>query len=46
MTALMKKAMNKQADSTPNRDLTVGDPQTVLWRFCLPMFGRDRKSVV
>lgn len=22
-----------------NRDLTVGDPQSVLWRFCLPLFG-------
>ena len=22
-----------------NRDLTVGDPQTVLWKFCMPLFG-------
>ena len=22
-----------------NRDLTVGEPQKVLWRFCLPLFG-------
>lgn len=22
-----------------NKDLTVGNPQTVLWSFCLPMFG-------
>ncbi|MCM1345204.1 MAG: MATE family efflux transporter [Muribaculaceae bacterium] len=22
-----------------NKDLTVGDPQTVLWKFCLPLFG-------
>lgn len=22
-----------------NRDLTVGKPSTVLWRFCLPLFG-------
>lgn len=22
-----------------NKDLTVGRPQTVLWRFCIPMFG-------
>ena len=22
-----------------NKDLTVGNPQTVLWRFCLPLFG-------
>ncbi len=27
--------MNK----TLTKDLTVGDPQTVLWKFCLPMFG-------
>jgi len=24
---------------TLNKDLTVGSPQTVLWQFCLPMFG-------
>ena len=22
-----------------NKDLTVENPQTVLWKFCLPMFG-------
>ena len=22
-----------------NKDLTVGKPETVLWRFCLPLFG-------
>ena len=22
-----------------NKDLTVGDPQSVLWRFCMPLFG-------
>ena len=22
-----------------NKDLTVGSPSKVLWRFCLPMFG-------
>ena len=22
-----------------NRDLTVGKPSTVLWKFCLPLFG-------
>ena len=22
-----------------NKDLTVGEPQSVLWRFCLPLFG-------
>ena len=23
-----------------NRDLTVGNPASVLWKFCLPLFGR------
>ena len=22
-----------------NKDLTVGNPQKVLWTFCIPMFG-------
>ena len=22
-----------------NKDLTVGKPQSVLWKFCLPLFG-------
>ena len=22
-----------------NKDLSVGRPETVLWRFCLPLFG-------
>lgn len=22
-----------------NRDLTVGKPESVLWRFCMPLFG-------
>ena len=22
-----------------NQDLTVGKPETVLWKFCLPLFG-------
>ena len=22
-----------------NKDLTVGEPQKVLWQFCLPLFG-------
>lgn len=33
------KNSNKNADKTLNKDLTVGNPQTVLWKFCLPMFG-------
>ena len=24
---------------TMNRDLTTGKPETVLWKFCLPLFG-------
>lgn len=26
-------------DKNRNKDLTVGKPETVLWRFCLPLFG-------
>lgn len=26
-------------DEKMNKDLTVGNPQKVLWKFCLPMFG-------
>ena len=22
-----------------NKDLTVGKPESVLWKFCLPLFG-------
>ena len=22
-----------------SKDLTVGNPQTVLWKFCMPLFG-------
>ena len=22
-----------------NKDLTVGEPEKVLWKFCLPLFG-------
>ena len=28
-----------KGDVTLNRDLTVGKPQKVLWRFCLPLFA-------
>lgn len=35
----MNKLLTKKTNKTMNRDLTVGDPQTVLWQFCLPMFG-------
>ena len=26
-------------EESMNRDLTVGEPEKVLWRFCLPLFG-------
>ena len=29
----------KKAEITMNKDLTVGKPSTVLWKFCLPLFG-------
>ncbi|MCD7744664.1 MAG: MATE family efflux transporter [Lachnospiraceae bacterium] len=29
----------KDSVKSRNRDLTVGDPGTVLWQFCLPLFG-------
>ena len=29
-----------------NKDLTVGDPQKVLWRFCLPLFGSKHQVVM
>lgn len=35
----MNKNLNKGNEKSPNKDLTVGDPQAVLWKFCLPMFG-------
>ena len=39
MNKNMNKNMNRNMSKTLNRDLTVGNPQTVLWKFCLPMFG-------
>ena len=30
---------NTKEGVTMNKDLTVGKPETVLWRFCLPLFG-------
>lgn len=35
----MNKNLNQENNKSPNKDLTIGDPQTVLWKFCLPMFG-------
>lgn len=31
--------MNKSPEKSQNRDLTVGNPEKVLWQFCLPLFG-------
>ena len=39
MDKTMDKTTDKNTDRTLNKDLTVGNPQTVLWKFCLPMFG-------
>lgn len=30
---------HKNSRKNSNRDLTVGNPEKVLWRFCLPLFG-------
>lgn len=34
-----KKIQTKAKTKTMNKDLTVGNPQKVLWKFCLPLFG-------
>lgn len=34
-----KKGLIIDMSKERNQDLTVGNPQTVLWKFCLPMFG-------
>ncbi|MCD7818896.1 MAG: MATE family efflux transporter, partial [Lachnospiraceae bacterium] len=31
--------MNKSPEKNQNRDLPVGNPEKVLWQFCLPLFG-------
>ena len=35
----MKRQSTTERISTMNKDLTVGKPETVLWQFCLPLFG-------
>lgn len=35
----MKRQSTAERISTMNKDLTVGKPETVLWQFCLPLFG-------
>lgn len=35
---LLRRARGKQTENM-NKDLTVGKPEAVLWRFCLPLFG-------
>ncbi len=34
-----KNAKPKEKTKSMNKDLTVGNPQKVLWKFCLPLFG-------
>ena len=34
-----KIEIEKREVSALNQDLTVGKPSTVLWKFCLPLFG-------
>lgn len=36
-----EESMNKNSKEkkSRNKDLTVGKPETVLWKFCLPLFG-------
>lgn len=31
--------MSNSSKASKNKDLTVGNPGSVLWRFCLPLFG-------
>lgn len=33
------KGISGKKSTSLNRDLTVGEPQRVLWSFCLPLFG-------
>ena len=37
--ANVRKFTENGKQETVNKDLTVGKPTTVLWRFCLPLFG-------
>lgn len=34
-----KKRKKNRRECVMNKDLTVGKPETVLWRFCIPLFG-------
>lgn len=38
-TGVLKKQCQTNGGMKMNKDLTVGKPETVLWRFCLPLFG-------
>lgn len=35
----LDRGMEGKEGTVRNRDLTVGEPQRVLWKFCLPLFG-------
>ena len=37
--AIVRQGPHRRKEQGLNRDLTVGKPATVLWRFCLPLFG-------
>lgn len=39
MKFLEREKSEKEKNSSMNKDLTVGKPETVLWQFCLPLFG-------
>ena len=39
MKSLEKENQDPKKSNSPNKDLTVGKPETVLWQFCLPLFG-------
>lgn len=39
MKSLEKETQDPKKSNSPNKDLTVGKPETVLWQFCLPLFG-------
>lgn len=39
MSPVKENVMAEENENIMNKDLTVGNPQKVLWTFCLPMFG-------
>ena len=39
MSTVFKREQNDRGHFSMNKDLTVGKSSTVLWKFCLPLFG-------